>query len=372
MAFGPALVRALRRFRARLDVTWLPVARAGAARAARPGGRGPVRSRRRRSRPRRAPHLVPARRAERRRRLRRRRGRLDQLHTSWAVLGLAAAGRDPRTVRRNGRSAVDSWSAHRAACASRRATSSARSSRSPPRAARRAGCAGATSSPSWWASAARRLLRRPGHPHVVRRSSRCVPPAAAASGRHVRAAARWVAGEQNADGGFNFRAARWPERDRRHRRRAAGLVAAGRRASAGVQRAATSSPASRTRTAASRCRPASRPTPSRRPGPSRASSPRGAIPTRAPPRWAQAAARPTCARCRPRRAPSAIPHEPPDPGLGHRAGAHRAGARRSRPRPCGGARATGRHGPPSAPLRRPCLPRHAGRATWRPRALLIG
>ncbi|MBW3551525.1 MAG: hypothetical protein KY442_12225, partial [Proteobacteria bacterium] len=31
----------------------------------------------------------------------------SQLHTSWAVIGLAAGGRNPNRVRRNGRSPVD-------------------------------------------------------------------------------------------------------------------------------------------------------------------------------------------------------------------------------------------------------------------------
>jgi energy-coupling factor transport system substrate-specific component len=113
--FGPALVRTLRRFRTRLEFTWKPLPGGGtpvalalaallvvgaggvaapSARAASPlsyllraqnadGGWGA------------APGRPSA-----------------GLYTGWTALGLAAAGRNPATVRRGGRSAVDYIRAH--------------------------------------------------------------------------------------------------------------------------------------------------------------------------------------------------------------------------------------------------------------------
>ncbi len=100
LAFGPAFVRALVRFRSRLSVVWVPVAAtllilalvAPVALAA-----GPL--------DREVGYLVKAQNAD---------GGFGaapgqpstELYTSWAVLGLAAAGRDPRHVVRGGRSPV--------------------------------------------------------------------------------------------------------------------------------------------------------------------------------------------------------------------------------------------------------------------------
>jgi len=110
LAFGPALVRALRRYRMRFEVTWRPAPPAAgvavallalvvslhalpaAARAAVPsksvayleraqnrdGGVGP------------APGVGST-----------------QMHTGWAALGLAAAGHNPRDVERGGRDMID-------------------------------------------------------------------------------------------------------------------------------------------------------------------------------------------------------------------------------------------------------------------------
>jgi energy-coupling factor transport system substrate-specific component len=114
LAFGPALTRALLRFRERATITWRPapalavaaaLAVACAALAARPqaasagtpftytlsaqnldGGFGPARG-----------------------------ARSSQLYTGWAALGLAAAGRNPLDVRRaGGRSVIDSMRANSA------------------------------------------------------------------------------------------------------------------------------------------------------------------------------------------------------------------------------------------------------------------
>ena len=109
LAFGPALLRALQRFRTRMEVTWRPAigaaplasvalavlvlggaaAGAPAARAASPAG-----------------YLLAAQNGD---------GgfgaargqRSTQLYTGWAALGLAAGGRNPLDARRGGRTAID-------------------------------------------------------------------------------------------------------------------------------------------------------------------------------------------------------------------------------------------------------------------------
>ncbi|HVE67184.1 MAG TPA: prenyltransferase/squalene oxidase repeat-containing protein, partial [Solirubrobacteraceae bacterium] len=103
LAFGPALLRALTRFRRRLDFTWRPapaatatVAALGAALvlAAPAAAASP------------ASYLLGAQNAD---------GGWGgapgqpsaQLYTGWAALGLAATGRNPRDVRRGGRTPLD-------------------------------------------------------------------------------------------------------------------------------------------------------------------------------------------------------------------------------------------------------------------------
>ena len=133
----------------------------------------------------------------------------------------------------------------------------------------------------------RRLVRRIRELHVVRDSR----PAALRHEPHtgtIRAAARWLERHQNRDGGFNVggRGASGID-DTGYAVQA--LAAAGRRGSA-MRRAAGSSPARRTRRAASRSRAAAPSTRSRRPTRSRGlSPPAGTM------RWC-AAARRTCAR----------------------------------------------------------------------------
>ena len=118
LAFGPLLARALQRYRDRLDVTWKPLSTAGAgagsaavAVAAVLLALGalatpPPASAADRNSARAITYLAEAQNTD---------GGFggdagrasSQLHTSWAVLGLKAAGRDPNRVRRNGRSPVD-------------------------------------------------------------------------------------------------------------------------------------------------------------------------------------------------------------------------------------------------------------------------
>lgn len=116
LAFGPLLVRALQRYRARLDVTWKPLPLSGAGGTAAAalaallvvGGAAapaPAQAADRNS-ARAVTYLAKAQNSD---------GGFgagprsssSQLHTSWAVIGLAAAGRNPNRVRRNGRSPVD-------------------------------------------------------------------------------------------------------------------------------------------------------------------------------------------------------------------------------------------------------------------------
>jgi energy-coupling factor transport system substrate-specific component len=209
LAFGPLLMRALQRYRDRLEVVWKPLpASAGAgavlavavalgafgtgadaraadgaqaraitflARAQNPdGGFGPDRGR-----------------------------ASSQLHTSWAVLGLAAAGRDPGRVRRNGRSPVDyivrgiggvraTGDVQRTILALRAAGRSARSVAGRDlvaelvRKRRRNGSFGGLVNQTAFAVLALRAAGRP------------------ARDRTVRAAAGWIASQHNPDGGFNF------------------------------------------------------------------------------------------------------------------------------------------------------------------------
>ena len=110
LAFGPALVRALRRFRARFDITWRPAPAAGAlmvaallvAVPATAGADAPAQSVRYVARAQNADGGFGAAPGQ----------GSTQLHTGWAALGLAAAGRNPLDVRRAGRSIVDYVVAH--------------------------------------------------------------------------------------------------------------------------------------------------------------------------------------------------------------------------------------------------------------------
>lgn len=211
LAFGPLLVRALQRYRDRLEVVWQPLpASAGAgvatlltvvvlgglaAAGGDAGAADPAQGRA-------VTYLVRAQNADGG--FGPDRGRASsQLHTSWAVMGLAAAGRDPLRVRRNGRSPVDYivrgigqvrgiGDVERTILALAAAGRSARSVggrdlvRELIRKRRRNGSfAGLVNQTSFAVLA----LRAAGRP---------------ASDRTVRAASGWVAGRHNADGGFNF------------------------------------------------------------------------------------------------------------------------------------------------------------------------
>jgi len=107
LAFGPALVRTLRRYRTRFEVTWRPgPATAGLAVAVLALAVAAPRS---------ADAAVPKASVRYLERAQNADGGLGpapgasstQMHTGWAALGLAAAGRNPRDVERGGRSIVD-------------------------------------------------------------------------------------------------------------------------------------------------------------------------------------------------------------------------------------------------------------------------
>ncbi len=115
LAFGPALARALQRFRTRFEVTWHP---APAATAATLGvlvlAVAVI------VQPPRAEAAVPQRAIDYLRHAQNRDGGLGgapgagstQMHTGWAALGLAAAGVNPRDVTRDGHSLVTYIRAH--------------------------------------------------------------------------------------------------------------------------------------------------------------------------------------------------------------------------------------------------------------------
>ena len=113
LAFGPALVRALQRFRTRFEVTWKPAPAAlvvallallVAAPAERADAAVPHAAIRYLERAQNADGgFGPAPRAG-----------STQMHTGWAALGLAAAGKNPRDVARGSNSAIDYMTANAA------------------------------------------------------------------------------------------------------------------------------------------------------------------------------------------------------------------------------------------------------------------
>jgi energy-coupling factor transport system substrate-specific component len=241
LAFGPLLVRALQRYRDRLQIEWKPLpaevelaavaiallvvlgAGAGDARAAdRPQTRA-------------VSYLRAAQNADGG--FGSDRGRASsQLQSSWAVLGLVAVGRDPRAVRRDGRSAVDYivrgiGQVRKLPDLERTILALAAARRSPrsvggrdlvaelARKRRSSGSFGGLVNQTAFAILALRAAGRP-----------TADPA-------IQAAARWLAGQRNRDGGFNFggRGGRSGIDDTAAALQA--LAAAGQRRSATIRRA---------------------------------------------------------------------------------------------------------------------------------------
>lgn len=161
----------------------------------------------------------------------------DPLYTSWAVMGIAATGRDPRTVRRGGRSGVDylvrEVARVRGTGDLERTILALHAGRRSPRSVggrdlvaellrrRRAdGSFGGLVNQTAFAILA---LRAGGRPR---------------GDRVVRAAAGWLGGQHNADGGFNFAGRGGPSGIDDTAAALQGLVAAGKRATRTVARAA--------------------------------------------------------------------------------------------------------------------------------------
>ena len=238
LAFGPALVRALRRYRMRFEVTWRPApALTGVAVALlalalalpeRADAAAPQASIR---------YLEQAQNAD---------GGFGpapgagstQMHTGWVALGLAAAGRNPRAVERGGRSALDYMAANAARLRGdlgerSRTILALRAAGLPP--ARLGGrdllgelvaaqepdgsFAGLVNTTAFAVLALRAAGRGPGDPVMKR-------------------AAAFMAGQANADGGFNFGGRGGPSGADDTGAVLQGLVAAGRQRSRVVRRAA--------------------------------------------------------------------------------------------------------------------------------------
>ncbi|HVL97374.1 MAG TPA: prenyltransferase/squalene oxidase repeat-containing protein [Solirubrobacteraceae bacterium] len=236
LAFGPAFVAALRRFRTRMEITWVPVPAAaallaavvltGAAPAPEAQAAVPDASVR---------YLLRAQNAD---------GgfgaapgqRSTQLHTGWTALGFAAAGRNPADVRTGGRSIVDYLTAHaselgdigeiertilvlRAAGRSPRRFSGRDLVSEMVRRQRADGSfAGRVNHTAFGILA----LRAGGH---------------APSHRRVRRAASWIARQANDDGGFHFGGRGGPSGVDDTSAAVQALVAAGRRRATVTRRA---------------------------------------------------------------------------------------------------------------------------------------
>ena len=200
LVFGPALVRALTRYRQRFEITWRPAPALAAsvlaaiivlAAAPRPAEAAPPLA-----------WLESAQNAD---------GgfggdvgqRSTGIYTSWAGLGLAAAGRNPRDVRHGGRDVIAYTRAHPPSRRSdlgdtTRAILLLRASGLRARVGKR--------------DLVKELLsrRRPNGSFANRvNTSSFAIFALRAAGRSrddrvVRSAARWIAREANGDGGFNF------------------------------------------------------------------------------------------------------------------------------------------------------------------------
>jgi energy-coupling factor transport system substrate-specific component len=233
LAFGPALVRALKRFRARFEVTWRPAPVVAATLAAlllalpvAASADAPAQSVRWLERAQNADGGFG--------------GAPDQgstqLFTGWAALGLAAAGRNPRDVERNGKSIVDYVLAHARELDDlgelNRTILLLKSSGVLPRRVGRRDLV---------AEVASKQRKDGSFAGRVNTTSFAILGLAAA-GRSpkdpvLRRAARWVAGQANADGGFNFDGKGAPSGIDDTGAAVQALAAAGRRNTTTVRRA---------------------------------------------------------------------------------------------------------------------------------------
>jgi energy-coupling factor transport system substrate-specific component len=262
LAFGPLLVRALDRYRDRLEVTWipLPAPEPSADRGAglKPGFGGgvlpalaivaglaasvatlsPTQAEAAGSSQAKAISFI-ARAQNADGGFGADRGRAsDPLYTSWAVMGLAAAGRDPRAVKRNGRSGIDyivrNIGRFKGIGDVERAILALRAGR---RSARNVGGRDLV------AELISKRRRNGSFAGLVNQTSFAILALRAAgrsrSDRTVRAAAGWIAGQHNRDGGFNFAGKGGASGIDDTAAAVMGLVAAGKRGTRAVQKAAT-------------------------------------------------------------------------------------------------------------------------------------
>jgi energy-coupling factor transport system substrate-specific component len=244
LAFGPLLVRALERYRERLEVVWhpLPTRSAGlgavlAILAVAVGAAGPTTGAHAadRAQTKAVGYLAKAQNADGGFGSDRGRGS-DQLYTSWAVIGMAAAGRDPRTVKRGGRSGVDYIVRNIGRV---RAIGDIERAILALHAGHRSSKVGGR---NLVAELAGKRWRNGSFAGLVNQTAFAILALRAGgrsrSDRTVRAAAGWLAGQHNGDGGFNFsgRGGRSGIDDTAGALQ--GLVAAGKRATRTVARAA--------------------------------------------------------------------------------------------------------------------------------------
>ena len=240
LAFGPALVRALQRFRMRMEVTLDRPARPSRARRCWPRCS-------RSAAPRRAPaHAQSADAAAAKASLRYLAGAQNddggwggapgqastQLHTGWTALGLAAAGRNPRDVGAHDRDRLHAPPRRRAG-RPRRALAHDPRLRAPP-GSRRATSAAATSSRSCCASASANGSFAGPREHDRVRRARAARRRARSRAARCAAPARWIARPGERRRRLQLRRPRRPVGDRRHRRGDPGPR--GRRAAGGRRR----------------------------------------------------------------------------------------------------------------------------------------
>jgi hypothetical protein len=236
LAFGPALVRALERFRTRMDVTWLPAASAGAAAlliAVPALAPAPARAETADAAAAKASlrYLTKAQNSD---------GgwggapgqSSSGLYTGWAALGLAAAGRNPRDTgairytRAHARDISDLGEISRTILIYRAA------GLSPRHVAGRDLVAELLRKRRSDGSFARRVNTTAFAAMALKAAGR------SPRSRALRGAGRWIAGQANPDGGFNFAGRGGPSGVDDTGAAVQGLVAAGRKGTKTVRRAA--------------------------------------------------------------------------------------------------------------------------------------
>jgi len=238
LAFGPALVRALRRFRTRFEVSWRPAPATATVAVALLALAVAL--------PARADAAGPAAAVKYLERAQNRDGGLGpapgagstQLHSGWAAIGLAAMGRNPRDVERDGHDMVEYIRRNAAAL------KGDLGERSRTILALRA--AGVSATKVGGRDLLAELLRAQendgsfaGRVNTTAFSMLALRAAGRSAGdRRMRAAATFIAAQANADGGFNFAGRGGPSGADDTGAALQALAAAGRRRSRAVRRAA--------------------------------------------------------------------------------------------------------------------------------------